>query len=747
MGEVNYLRDSATGVTYDLMPKDGGITEAKLSDELQEKLQELELGIGSPLVASTAAEMTDTDKIYVYTGSETGYTSGNWYYYNGSAWTSGGVYNSMALETDKTLQVSGAAADAKVVGDEVSQLKEDLTAEETARANAVSAEATAREAADDAINTTLETKANVNGYYQEMTVGDAEQLVSTVFVEDSVPYQFRTSGGSSDIGDREYDEVVGGSIVWNQNVNGATLPATQTINGISFTNDNDGSISVSGTATSWTRLDNVTPSKTWAAHKYLLCGCPSGGSQSTYSLALRGQGVDKIDTGNGIVWDASSNGYKGICIYVQNGTEIATAIKFKPQLFDLTKMFGSTIADYIYNLEQTTAGAGVAWFKKFFPKDYYAYDAGTMMHVSGLSSHDMVGFNQWDEVWEEGSLNTTTGQDSESSTTIRSKNYIPILPNTSYHFRCGITTAAVKCYYDASKNYIGYDTADMNNTFTTPSNAYYMRYRLASTYGNTYKNDICINLSWDGEYEPYVKHSYPLDDSLTLRGIPKLDSNNQLYYDGDTYAADGTVTRKYGIVDLGTLSWATSGNIFYATGLANTIKRPANTEIANIVCPLYIVTTRNDLVNNEPNKHVAITNTGNVQIIDSTYTTQADFKTAMSGVMLVYELATPTTEEAEPYNEVQIVDDFGTEEYVTTSLVPVGHNTKYANNLRAKLEMAPDSPSDNGDYIVRHANGQNTYVLLTIPTEIPTAPSEDGIYALKCTVASGTPTYTWEAET
>lgn len=127
MGEINYLRDSATGVTYDLMPKDGGITEAKLSDELQEKLQELELGIGSPLVASTAAEMTDTDKIYVYTGSETGYTSGNWYYYNGSAWTSGGVYNSMALETDTTLQVSGAAADAKVVGDQVSQLKEDLT--------------------------------------------------------------------------------------------------------------------------------------------------------------------------------------------------------------------------------------------------------------------------------------------------------------------------------------------------------------------------------------------------------------------------------------------------------------------------------------------------------------------------------------------------------------------------------------------------------------------------------------------
>lgn len=73
--------------------------------------------VGSPLVASTVAQMTDTSKVYVYVGSETGYISGNWYYYNGSAWTSGGVYNSTAFETDETLSVPGMAADAKTVGD------------------------------------------------------------------------------------------------------------------------------------------------------------------------------------------------------------------------------------------------------------------------------------------------------------------------------------------------------------------------------------------------------------------------------------------------------------------------------------------------------------------------------------------------------------------------------------------------------------------------------------------------------
>ena len=86
--------------------------------------------VGTPLVASTAAGMTDTDRIYVYVGSETGYTSGNWYYYDGSAWTSGGVYNSTAFETDDTLTIPDAAADSKVVGDELSDLKNALTAVE-----------------------------------------------------------------------------------------------------------------------------------------------------------------------------------------------------------------------------------------------------------------------------------------------------------------------------------------------------------------------------------------------------------------------------------------------------------------------------------------------------------------------------------------------------------------------------------------------------------------------------------------
>lgn len=90
-------------------------------------LAEIRHAVGSPLVASTVTQMTDTSKIYVYTGSESGYTKGNWYYYNSSSWVSGGVYNSSTIETDKTLSAANAAADSKKTGDEISALAESIS--------------------------------------------------------------------------------------------------------------------------------------------------------------------------------------------------------------------------------------------------------------------------------------------------------------------------------------------------------------------------------------------------------------------------------------------------------------------------------------------------------------------------------------------------------------------------------------------------------------------------------------------
>lgn len=102
-------------------------TASSSATQAAQSAKEAKAYVGSPLVANTVSAMTDQTKVYVYTGSESGYTAGNWYYHNGSAWVSGGVYNSSAVNVDKTLTQDGYAADAKVTGDAVGSLKEDLT--------------------------------------------------------------------------------------------------------------------------------------------------------------------------------------------------------------------------------------------------------------------------------------------------------------------------------------------------------------------------------------------------------------------------------------------------------------------------------------------------------------------------------------------------------------------------------------------------------------------------------------------
>ena len=462
----------------------------------------------------------------------------------------------------------------------------------------------------EAMNNILAGKADANGSYDNLIAGNAKQLMGTVFTEDDAAYTFRTAGGSSDIGDREYDEIVGGSIVWNQLQQHGS---NRTNNGITYAYA-DGILSISGAtngSNSYWRGNGsgVQRTNVRSGHVYLLI--PNCNKEYT--------GVDNSAVGRMYLSGSTSsmdittgfNGckmYKALAdseVYIEvrftAGEEPVTeGLVYKPMFIDLTQMFGPTIADYIYNLETATEGAGVAWFRKYFPKEYYEYNPGEIMSVEGLTSHDLVGFNAWDEEWEVGSIDSNTGENIVSGSW-RSKNFIPILPNTAYHsysptYLPATTNNNIRPrFYDSDKNYIGYNpksgSTTINRTFVTPDNAHFMRF----TPGNDLmsSHELCINLSWDGErdgeYEPYVKHSYPLDPTLTLRGMPVLSGGN-LAYDGDRYKSDGTVERRYGIVDLGTLDWnytsLTYNGVTFNVFRSNINSIPAKTHAKNI-CEKY----------------------------------------------------------------------------------------------------------------------------------------------------------------
>ena len=323
---------------------------------------------------------------------------------------------------------------------------------------------------------------------------------------ETTPYLYRAMPNMSHYYNREImEEVVGGSVGWNQLCNGSSVTVQ-------------------------------------SGHKYFL----KKGSATSIG-ASSGSAITDLTSGSDMVTD-------------------------------LTLALGSTIADYVYSLEQATAGSGVAWLKEHFPKmfgQYNPYDAGSIQSVSGLVSH---------------------------------------------------TTK------DANDNVIG---------------------------------------------------SYPLDSTVTLRGIPKLD-NGKLYYDGDTYGADGSVSRKYGVVvydgsadeewrryDQGSAS-AYAMNIVPPNIFHDDIQI---TYMSNYLTPILGSATWGNY-----DKFISVNVLGALITGIQSITTVADWKAylAQHPLEVVYELATPTTETAQPFTKTQLCDSGGTEEFVTSGIVSVGHKSKYA---------------------------------------------------------------------
>lgn len=627
--------------------------------------------------------------------------------------------------------------------EQIGDISDAVEAAQAAQTAAETAQGKAEDAAELA-EETVASKADIDGYYANMTVGNAEQLISDDYVTDQTPYTFRTAGGNVDIGDREYDELVGGTIAWNQE---APAPATGEWTFGTFSN---GVMTYTATFR-WQYTQAINGTRPIKNHVYILAGdfyfdtLPSAqyrfdagnsGYQSSLNINLNTE-ITTAQKWSHVVklnkYTINDSATIGTSVFVQDFAESGwvTVQAKNIQFFDLTAMFGTAIADHIYALEQATAGAGVAWFRTHFPKDYYAYDPGSLQSVQA-ASHDMVGFNAYDN---------TTG----TATLLGGNQYQITGTYTALAYSTGETI-----------------TPDSNGLFTPSANG-----TLTVTGGNA--TDTCVHLVWsgyrNGEYEPYEKNSYPLDSTLTLRGIPKLDASNNLVYDGDTYEADGTVTRKY-------KEYTENG-----TGSVNCFLHSSGNYYTTIILPETGVLTGPilRLVNSygytekgsvEPG-NIYITGGGNTLVVvlqDQTVTTAAAAKTYLAShpLTIVYELATSTTETADPFQSPQIVNDFGTEEYTDAGVaagtrdvaIPVGHETRYIANLVDKLRRLPNAPDSTGSYLVSYSTETRRMSLseyldgakvTALEGKVPDAPTTDGTYVLTATVSDGAATYSWES--
>lgn len=167
--------------------------------------------------------------------------------------------------------------------------------------------------------------------------------------------------------------IKGNTLVWNQLINYSR--ATQTVNGVTFTNNGDGSCSFVGTTTAMA-LYQMTEANMpiIQGHKYLFKGANGGNSNCRLDIRTSTDAVinESVNIGTDIIFTATQTDNCKCIIRVANGITISNAIKFVPQLFDLTQMFGA-------GNEPTT----VEEFTSLFPLAYYAYNAGTLLSFNG----------------------------------------------------------------------------------------------------------------------------------------------------------------------------------------------------------------------------------------------------------------------------------------------------------------------------------------------------------------------------
>ena len=608
-----------------------------------------------------------------------------------------------------------------------------------------------------------------DGYYDGMTVGNAEQIVGTVFEEDDTAYNYRTTGGSAEVGDRAYvDAIVGGSLPWNQLVTNGNFESTT---GWRAWTPSLGSISASNNVLTHT----ITPSGSHysyeyaivhefafaqASHKHFVSVTVEPSVATQFYIDLGGTQKKSAQlTANAkntvcCITDAYTAS-RSLTLYPNSvaveGTSSMTMKYSNAFIIDLTAMFGATIADYIYSLETAHAGDGVAWFRRYFPKPYYAYHAVGMEHVNAVSAKT-VGFNQCNDVPAVGWTYDSGVLKGGANTLAATKSKIKCLPNIDYCLSTpnndNTQNRVVIVQFDAEENWLRNKYIDIGTqkygVLTTDSDCWYfasLYYSNSGDYSASDFEDFCVSIHWDnsrdGDYEPYNLHTYPLAD-LTLRGIPKKDESGNLYFDGDRYLPDGTVERNKAEITFDGSSdenWGVNSNndncTFMNIGLPNSVSVTNADTVVRCVASNLVgspASGTNGAIGSSTPYLCAIISSNRLYVTMPVSVVPADssavsaFKTWLAAhpVTVVYDLATPTTEEADPYQYPMVVDNWGTEELIDGLVesgdrdvaIPVGHETKYPPNLKDKLESAANNPDADGAYILTHDGGSNVYTPL-----------------------------------
>ena len=206
--------------------------------------------------------------------------------------------------------------------------------------------------------------------------------------------------------------------------------------------------------------------------------------------------------------------------------------------------------------------------------------------------------------------------------------YVPVEPNTQYTFQPNTTAgvSAKHAFYTEEKEFISFINSG-EQTFTTPSNCYYMRFSYRDT-----STDVMLNVGSSAlPYEPYTNTVYGGTLDLTT----------------------GVLTATWVGVDAKSLQWQDSSQVerqVYSTNLsASGYSSRGLDDDTNIICDSYkTISAKTSISTMDDNGIKGNTTYGNtIYIRDTRYETRQDFKNNVDA-FFAYELAEPINYQLTP---------------------------------------------------------------------------------------------------
>ena len=217
--------------------------------------------------------------------------------------------------------------------------------------------------------------------------------------------------------------------------------------------------------------------------------------------------------------------------------------------------------------------------------------------------------------------------------------YINVKAGVTYFLSNVVGSSSLNAgsFFDINKNYVSVITtptgSDASFSVTIPVGVAYVRLNVR----NTHLDDAMLEVgNTASAYSAYsgttLSVTFPTPPGTVYGGTLKVNKDGT-----------GTLVIDREVIDGGSLTWTYDSRYTRFLSSAITGMKSTTTRTMNLLCSAYQTISDGRSIANVPDKSIYNAGENKVYIKDTSYTDGTVFESAMEGVQIVYDLATPVT--------------------------------------------------------------------------------------------------------